>query len=216
MTAITSDSDIAQHKHIEEQIYNSATGAQSSFGGSGSTPSLGDVLAVGHDADGVLISNLGAPSDPDDAATKAYVDAHGAASPLSGATADAGATLGGKITFGDASSGVGGDARGDGGYTQSDRPGGYMLLRSGTAFYGGFELGIGTNQPSIKEDPSNGLGLRLMRRDTRIGNGDDVCTLTFDCFGANFVWDVAKLPTADPHVAGHVWISSGVLTVSAG
>lgn len=29
-------------------------------------------------------------------------------------------------------------------------------------------------------------------------------------------WNVAGVPTADPHVVGRVWANSGVLTVSAG
>jgi hypothetical protein len=54
---------------LTEWIVTTSTG-----GGPGGASSLADVLAEGADADGLVITNLGAPVDPDDAATKEYAD----------------------------------------------------------------------------------------------------------------------------------------------
>lgn len=64
--------------------YNPTTGAMdlTVAGGGGRTPSLMDILDVGNAALGFRITDLEDPVDPQDAATKAYVDAHSSAQQL--------------------------------------------------------------------------------------------------------------------------------------
>lgn len=57
--------------------YHDTIGADEEVpGGVTTTPTLAQVLDAGRDADGIRIINVGEPDDPDDAATKQYVDDH--------------------------------------------------------------------------------------------------------------------------------------------
>jgi hypothetical protein len=47
-----------------------------SGGSSGTTQSLGDVLIIGNDGDGAQIKNIADPTDPQDVATKSYIDGY--------------------------------------------------------------------------------------------------------------------------------------------
>lgn len=90
-------------------------------GGGGGSPSLSQVLAVGSDAGAQRITDLGAPSQPTDAATKAYVDGAPIGTGFYGVSGSFGLLLNNGI-------GNSGSWGADGGQPASTDPGPWDLL----------------------------------------------------------------------------------------